>query len=314
MISENPLWVERFRPHTIEECILPVGLKRTFQKFVDSGTVPNLLLSGGSGVGKTTVAMALLDEIDAEYSIFNGSLNVDKDSLRNEIKNFASAMSLTKAGRKYVILDEADYLNVAHVQPALRGFIEEFSGNTGFILTCNFKNKIIKPLHSRCSVIDFQIPPKEVTDIANKFLDRIITILKAEGIDYDKIALVGVITKFFPDFRRIINEIQRYSVTGKIDSGILSNFTESSIKALIKFLKDKNFTASRKWVADNQDIEATDLFSTFYQVASEYLDPQSIPVLVLILSKYQYQHNFCADPAINTTACLVEIMSQVKFK
>ena len=313
-MNDSPLWVEKYRPKTISDCILPIRLKETFQQFVDKKLIPNLLLSGRAGIGKTTVAHAMLNEIGAEYVIFNGSLNVDKDTLRNEIKTFASSVSIIEGGRKYIILDEADYLSAIHVQPALRNFMEEFSKNVGFILTCNFKNKIIQPLHSRCSVIEFVIPSKENKTLAGHYHKRICNILNRENIDYDKMAVAGVVKSFFPDLRRILNEIQRYSASGNIDSGIMSCFVETSIEELVKYLKDKNFTAVRKWIANNQDIEAVELFRLLYDTSNKYVQPITIPILVLILAKYQYQHSFCADQIINITACLIEIMSEVQFK
>jgi len=313
-MNESPLWVERYRPKTVSECILPEQLQTTFQKFVDQKSIPNLLLTGRAGVGKTTIARAMLDEIGAEYVIFNGSLNVDKDALRNEIRSFATTVSIIEGGRKYIILDEADYLSAVHVQPALRNFMEEFSTNVGFILTCNFRNKIIQPLHSRCSVIEFLIPAKEIKTIAAHYHKRICGILDRERVDYDRLAVAGVIKHFFPDLRRILNEIQRYAVTGKIDSGILSCFAETSIEELMKFLKEKNFTAVRKWIAENPDIEPSEMFGLVYDIANQHLQHKSVPVLVLILAKYQYQSSFCADQNINTTACMIEIMSEVQFK
>ncbi len=313
-MNENPLWSQRYRPRTISDCILPPVLKTTFQEFVDKKSIPNLLLSGRSGVGKTTVARALCEELDADYVVFNGSLNLDKDTLRNEIKVFASAMSLMGRNRKYIIIDEADYLSANHVQPALRNFMEEYSNNVGFVLTCNFKNKIIPPLHSRCAVIEFVIPRIQRPHLAKEYLERLTNILDREKIEYDAPAVVGVVKHFFPDLRRTLNELQRYSVTGKIDSGILCTFAETSVEELIKHLKKNDFVAVRKWVGENQDIDAVELFRVLYDIASQHVQPKFIPDLVILLAKYQYQHSFVADQTINTTACLVEVMSEIQFK
>jgi len=256
----------------------------------------------------------MLEELDADYVVFNGSLNVDKDSLRTEIKVFASNVSLLGKGRKYILIDEADYLSSNHVQPALRQFMEEYSDNVGFILTCNYKNKIIPPLHSRCSVIDFVIPSKLMPEIAKLQFKRMRSILDQEHIKYDIHSVVGVIKHFFPDMRRMINELQRYSAAGVIDSGILASFTETTVEELFRLMKDKNFTGVRKWVTENQDVDANELFRVMYDLASQHCAPQTLPYLVVILAKYQYQHSFVADPSINTCACLVEIMGNVEFK
>ena len=256
---EEFLWVEKYRPKTIEEVILPVELKQTFQQFVDQKNIPNLILSGSSGVGKTTVARAMLEQLGCDYIIINGSMNGNIDTLRNEILNFASSVSLS-GGRKYVILDEADYLNPNSTQPALRNFMEEFSKNCGFILTCNFKNRIIEPLHSRCSVIDFKITKKDMAKLANHFFKRVHNILEIENVEFDKQVVAEIIQKFFPDWRRVINELQRYSATGKIDSGILTNLQQTSIKELIDMIKDKNYTNMRKWVKNNLDTDVNDLY------------------------------------------------------
>lgn len=305
---EDFLWVERYRPKTVQDTILPPELKATFQQFVDQKNIPNLILAGSAGVGKTTIARAMLEELGCDYIVINGSMNGNIDTLRNEIKNFASSVSLTGNGRKYCILDEADYLNSNSTQPALRNFMEEFSKNCGFILTCNFKNRIIEPLHSRCSVIDFKITKKEMPGLAKDFMKRACGILNKENIEYDKTVVAELIKKFFPDNRRILNELQRYSATGRIDSGILVNLQELSLKNLVEFLKNKDFSNMRKWVAENLDNDADVIFRKIYDQASQYLTKQSIPAVVLIIGKYQYQHAFCADAEINLVCCLTELM------
>lgn len=306
------LWVEKYRPKTIEDSILPDHLKQTFQEFVNQGNIPNLLLSGSAGCGKTTVARAMLEELGCEYIVINGSLNGNIDTLRNEIMQFASSVSLM-GGRKYVILDEADYLNPNSTQPALRNFMEEFSRNCGFILTCNFKNRIIEPLQSRCSVVEFKIKKTDLPSLAMQMMKRLRQILELEGIEYDKAVLAELIKKHYPDWRRVINELQRYSATGRIDSGLLANITESSYKDLVRFLKEKDFTNTRKWVAENIDTDATAIFRTLYDTASQYVAKNSIPNLVLILAKYQYQAAFVADHEINLTACLTEMMIELEY-
>jgi DNA polymerase III delta prime subunit len=311
-MNEEFLWVEKYRPKTIEETILPCDLKSTFQQFVDQKNVPNLILSGSAGVGKTTVARAMLEQLGCDYIVINGSMNGNIDTLRNEILNFASAVSLS-GGRKYVILDEADYLNANSTQPALRNFMEEFSKNCGFILTCNFKNRIIEPLHSRCSVIDFKISKKAIAKLATQFFKRVTFILEAEGIEFDQKVVAEVINKHFPDWRRVLNELQRYSATGKIDTGILVNLQETSIKELVVLLKDKNYTEIRKWVKNNLDTDVNDLYNQFYEISSEICTKQTAPQLVLDLAKYQYQNAFAANPEINFLAFLVEVMMNCEF-
>jgi len=313
MIKEDLLWVEKYRPKKISDVVLPKELKSTFEEFVSKDFIPNLLLTGRAGTGKTTVARAMLDELGHDYIIINGSLNGNIDTLRNDIKSFASAMSFT-GGRKYVILDEADYLNPNSTQPALRNFMEEYSKNCGFILTCNFKNKIIEPLHSRCSVIEFKIQKDDKPKLAAQFYRRVIEILLNEKIEHDNKTVAAVIEKHFPDFRRTLNELQRYSVTGKIDTGILSNHKEESLKEVLEYLRSKNFTNVRKWVGENSDIDTSTFFRSLYDVASEYLKPSSIPQLVLLLAEYQYKAAFVADHEINLTACLTEIMVECEFK
>ncbi len=307
------LWVEKYRPLCIQDCILPAEMKRTFQQFVDDKNVPNLLLSGGPGVGKTTVAKAMLNEIGSTYMLINGSEESGIDVLRNKIKNFASTVSFD-TNRKFVILDEADYLNPQSTQPALRGFIEEFHKNCGFILTCNFKNRIIEPLHSRCSTIEFRIPNEEKPKLAADFYKRIIYILQQENVDYERKPVAAIIEKFFPDWRRVLNELQRYSASGKIDSGILVNISDESMKELISFLKEKEFGKLRKWVVNNLDNDPSRIYRKIYDILYTNVAPNTVPNLVLIIADYQYKSAFVADHEINMLACLTEIMSQVEFK
>lgn len=313
MMNDHFLWVEKYRPKTIEETILPAELKQTFQQFINDQLVPNLLLSGKAGTGKTTVARAMLEELGCDYIIINGSMNGNIDTLRNDISNFASSVSLT-GGRKYVILDEADYLNPNSTQPALRNFMEEFSKNCGFILTCNFKNRIIEPLHSRCSVIEFRIPTKEKPKLAAGFYKRVTAILTDEGVTFEPKVVAAVVEKHFPDFRRTLNELQRYSATGTIDSGILVNVQDTSIKDLIGYLKSKDFTHVRKWVGENLDTDPVVLFRKFYDSSIEYFKPSAIPQLVLLIAEYQYKQAFVADSEINMVAFLTEVMVECEFK
>jgi DNA polymerase III delta prime subunit len=307
------LWVEKYRPQTIDECILPKNLKETFKQFIQTGELPNFLFCGTAGVGKTTVAKALCNEVGAEYLLINGSEESGIDVLRTKIKSFASTVSLTDS-KKVIILDEADYLNPNSTQPALRAFIEEFSNNCRFIFTCNYKNRIIEPLHSRCSVIDFKIENAEKQEIAAAFFKRTINILTKENIVADQKVVAELVTKHFPDWRRVLNELQRYSVSGKIDAGILVNMTEDSFKDLLKNMKDKNFTEVRKWVAKNGDSETINIFRQLYDTASVHLEPASIPQLVLILADYQYKAAFVADHELNLMAALTEVMSSCKMK
>lgn len=311
-MNEEFLWVEKYRPKTIEDTILPVELKSVFQQFVDQKNIPNLILSGTAGVGKTTVARAMLEELGCDYIVINGSMNGNIDTLRNEILNFASSVSLS-GGRKYVILDEADYLNANSTQPALRNFMEEFSRNCGFILTCNFKNRIIEPLHSRCSVVDFKIGKKDMAKLAMQFLKRVENILAAENVEFDKAVVAQIIQKHFPDWRRVLNELQRYSATGKIDSGILANVQQTSIRDLITMMKDKNYTEVRKWVKNNIDTDVNSLYTEFYENASQFFSPKSIPLLVTLIAKYQYQNAFAANSEINFAAFLAEVMIDAEF-
>jgi DNA polymerase III delta prime subunit len=310
---EEFLWVEKYRPKKIEDTILPAELKETFQQFVNQENIPNLLLNGPAGCGKTTVARAMLEELGCDYIIINGSMNGNIDTLRNEIKNFASAVSLS-GGRKYVILDEADYLNANSTQPALRNFMEEYSKNCGFILTCNFKNRIIDPLHSRCTVIDFKIKKSELPTLATQMMKRLTGILIKENIEFDKAVVAEVLKKHFPDWRRVINELQRYSATGKIDSGILVNLQEVSLKELMNLLKGRDFTNMRKWVGENIDNDADVIYRKIFDQANQYLTTSSVPMVVLIIGKYQYQHAFAADTEINLVCCLTEIMMEAEWK
>lgn len=308
------LWVEKYRPQTIDDCVLPDSLKNTFKQYIAQGELPTFLFTGTAGVGKTTVAKALCNEVGAEYIMINGSDEGRSiDVLRTTIKSFASTVSLTDA-RKVIIVDEADYMNAQSVQPALRSFIEEFSANCRFIFTCNFKNRIIDPLHSRCSVVEFKIDASEKQSIAAQFFKRATQILKAEEIEFDPKVVAELITKHFPDYRRILNELQRYSVSGKIDSGILVNMSEESFRSLVKMLKDKDFNEVRKWVAKQSDADTTSLFRELYDSANSNIESSSIPQLVLILADYQYKAAFVADHELNIMAALTEIMAQCKFK
>tara|TARA_X000001388_G_scaffold5001_2_gene3368 strand:- start:4537 stop:5472 length:936 start_codon:yes stop_codon:yes gene_type:complete len=309
---ETFLWVEKYRPTSVSDCILPSDLKDTFQQFVNDKHVPNLILSGGPGVGKTTIAKAVLDEIGATSMMINGSEESGIDVLRTKIKNFASTVSL-EGGRKYIILDEADYLNPQSTQPALRGFMEEFHRNCGFILTCNYKNRLIEPLHSRCSVVEFTIPTEQKPKLASFFLTRLENILVNENVNYDKKVLIELVMKFFPDWRRVLNEIQRYSVSGTIDSGILVNLSDVSINELMTSLKEKEFTQVRKWIVNNLDNDPSRVYRKIYDSLYEVLDPSTIPHAVVIIADYSYKSAFVADQEINMLACLTEIMAQVKF-
>ena len=312
--DEQYLWVEKYRPQKIDDCVLPDSLKKTFKEYITQGELPTFLFTGTAGVGKTTVAKALCNEIGAEYIMVNGSDEGRSiDVLRTTIRGFASTVSLTDA-KKVVIIDEADYMNPQSVQPALRSFIEEFSANCRFIFTCNFKNRIIEPLHSRCAVIEFKIDNSEKQGIAANFFKRATQILKQEEIEFDPKVVAELVTKHFPDYRRILNELQRYSVTGKIDSGILVNMSEESFKSLIKLMKDKDFTEVRKWVAKQSDADTATLFRELYDSAATNIEANSIPQLVLILADYQYKAAFVADHELNIMAALTEIMGNCKFK
>jgi DNA polymerase III delta prime subunit len=313
-MQDDFLWVEKYRPQQVKDTILPESLKKTFQQFVDQDNVPNLILTGRAGVGKTTIAKAMLEEIGADYIVINGSMNGNIDTLRVEIANFASTVSFS-GGRKYVILDEADYLNPNSTQPALRNFMEEFSKNCGFILTCNFKNRIIEPLHSRCSVVEFNIPSAEKQAIAGSFYKRVLTILDNEGVEYDNKTVAELVKTYFPDWRRVLNELQRYSSTGRIDSGILANKSSDSFNDLIKLMKERNFTDVRKWVAENTDIDSAVLYRSLYDMLpSKVGSTQSIADAIIILAEYQYKEAFVANSEINRVAALATLMAEVEWK
>ena len=315
MSRDEFLWVEKYRPKTIEDCILPVSIKKTFQGFLSKGEVPNLLLAGPAGCGKTTVAKALCNELGVDYYVINGS---DEgrflDTVRNTAKNFASTVSLSSSAKhKVIIIDEADN-TTNDVQLLLRAFTEEFSGNCRFILTCNFKNKIIEPLHSRCACIDFSTNSKDRPKLASQFFNRLGTILETESIEADPKVLAELINKHFPDWRRILNECQRYSSSGQIDAGILATFSDVKVNDLVKKLKDKDFPEVRKWVVNNLDNDTSVLLRRIYDACYDSLVPNTIPSAVLILAKYQYQMAFVADQEINMIACLTEIMCECEFK
>jgi DNA polymerase III delta prime subunit len=307
------LWVEKYRPSKVVDCVLPTKLKETFSEFVKNKHIPNILLSGSAGTGKTTVAKAMVEEIGSTWMMINGSEESGIDVLRTKIKNFASTVSL-EGGRKYIILDEADYLNPQSTQPALRGFMEEFHKNCGFILTCNFKNRLIEPLQSRCSNIDFIIKNGERITLAKEFFKRTQDILAKENIKYEPKAVAELINSFFPDWRRVLNELQRYSASGQVDAGILLNIGHENIKELTTFLKKKEFTNVRKWIVNNLDNDPSRVFRTIYDSLYDTIDHNTIPHAVVILSDYQYKSAFVADQEINMLACMTEIMSQVKFK
>lgn len=308
---EEFVWSQKYRPKTVSETILPKNLKDTFQKFVDDGNVPNLILSGRSGIGKTTIARAMLDELGTDYIIINGSMNGNIDTLRVDIQNFASTVSFS-GGRKCVILDEADYLNANSTQPALRNFMEEFSKNCGFILTCNFLNRIIEPLHSRCSVVNFTIDAAERPKMAAQFFKRTLSILDAEGIEYDQKAVAELINTYFPDWRRVLNELQRYSATGKIDAGVLKNKSSETIDELFTYLKGKKFTEARKWVAENNDIDTAVFYRTMYDtMPNKVSSTSSVADSILILADYEYKEGFVANQEINRMAAITMLMAEI---
>tara|TARA_R110002153_G_scaffold243282_1_gene398585 strand:+ start:903 stop:1844 length:942 start_codon:yes stop_codon:yes gene_type:complete len=313
-MSKDFLWVEKYRPKTIEDTILPTELKNTFQAVVDTGELPNMLFTGTAGLGKTTVAKAMCNQLGLDYIIVNGSEEGNIETLRGKIKQFASSVSL-QGGYKVVILDEADYLNPQSTQPALRGFIEEFSNNCRFILTCNFKNRIIEPLHSRCGVYEFNTSKKDLADLAGQFFKRFTTILEQEAVTFEPKAVADLIMKHAPDWRRVLNEGQRNAI-GNV--GIHTSVTGSSsgniILGLLATLKEKNFKGMRRWVVDNLDMDTSAIFRGLYDNMMDNVDPQSIPQLVIILADYQYKDAFVADHELNVVACMTEIMAQVTFK
>jgi len=312
-MTDNFLWVERYRPKTIDDCILSNTIKGTLNDLVKEERVPNLMFTGPAGVGKTTVARAICDMTNSDYIIINGSDEGRMiDTLRTKMTQFCSTISL-KGGRKVVIIDEADYMNPDSVQPAMRGFIEKFTENCSFIFTCNYKNRIIEPIHSRCAVVDFTSPKSEKPEIANAFLNRCDHILKSENIEYDKRVIVELINKHFPDFRRMLNEMQRYSTSGQIDSGILANIGELNLNALVSALREKNFPNMRQWVTSNVDNDPASVYRKIYDKLYEVVDKNSIPQAVLIIADYQYKSAFVADQEINLVACLIELMAECEF-
>ena len=313
-MENSLLWVERYRPSTIDDCILSDTIKNTLKDLVKDNTVPNLMFTGPAGVGKTTVARAICDMTNSDYIIINGSDEGRMiDTLRTKMTQFCSTISLSGGSRKVVIIDEADYSNPDSVQPAMRGFIEKFAENCSFIFTCNYKNRIIEPIHSRCAVVDFVLPKDEKPEIASKFMERCKHILSSENIDYDERVVVQLINKHFPDFRRVINELQRYSTSGNIDSGILANIGELNLNQLVSSLREKNFQNMRKWVATNVDNDPATVYRKIYDKLYEVLEKSSIPQAVLIIANYQYKSAFVADQEINLVACLIELMAECEF-
>lgn len=312
-MQDQFLWVEKYRPKKIEDCILPKQLKETFQTIVNKGELPNLMFTGTAGLGKTTVARALCEQLGIDYIIINGSEEGNIDTLRTKIRQFASTVSL-QGGYKCVILDEADYLNPQSTQPALRGFIEEFANNCRFILTCNFKNRIIEPLHSRCGVIDFKFDKKSLAQLCGQFMNRLKDILNTESVTYDEAVLAELIIKHAPDWRRVLNEAQRYSINGSIDEGILVTLSDKSINDLMAALKAKNFKGMREWVVNNIDTEPHAIFRKVYDALGDNLQAQSIPQVIIILADYQYKNAFVADHELNVVACMTEVMANAEFK
>ena len=311
-MSTDFLWVEMYRPKTIEECILPESLKNTFSSVVQTGELPNMLLTGTAGLGKTTVAKAMCNMLNLDYILINGSEEGNIDTLRGKIKQFASSVSL-QGGYKVVILDEADYLNPQSTQPALRGFIEEFANNCRFILTCNFKNRIIEPLHSRCGVYEFNTSKKDMVQLCGQFMDRAADILYKEEVSFDSKVLADLIMRHAPDWRRVLNELQRHSASGRIDSNVLTSSSEKTFDELFTFLKTKDFKKMRQWVVNNIDTDASAIFRGVYDRMTDKVSPQSIPQLVLILADYQYKNAFVADHELNVVACMTEIMANVEL-
>jgi len=313
MKTDEWVWVEKYRPQKIDECVLPAELKKTFNEMVQGGQLPNLLLAGSAGLGKTTVARALCAELNLDYILINGSEESGIDVLRNKIKQFASTVSLN-GGYKVVILDEADYLNPQSTMPALRGFIEEFSNNCRFILTCNFKNKIIEPLHSRCSVIEFNTTKKSLASLAGDFMKRLMFILKTEGVKYHEQTLAELIIRYAPDWRRVLNECQRYSTSGEIPTAILVGMSDQSIAELARHLKAKDFKSMRSWVVNNSTLDSAVVFRKLYDSLYDVVAPSSIPSAVLILADYSYKSGFMADKELNMVACMTELLVNIEFK
>ena len=312
-MSKDFLWVEKYRPRKVADTILPADLKNTFQKIVDTGDMPNMLFTGTAGLGKTTIARAMCNELDLDYIVINGSEEGNIDTLRGKIKQFASSVSL-QGGYKVIILDEADYLNPQSTQPALRGFMEEFANNCRFILTCNFKNRVIEPLHSRCGVYEFNTSKKALADIAAQFYKRFVYILDQENVSYDSKAVADLIMKYAPDWRRVINEGQRSSIGGTSINGNNTNPSGAGFAELSASLKEKNFKKMRSWVVNNMDQDTVGIFRGLYDNMNEFIEPRSIPQLVLILADYQYKDAFVADHELNVVACMTEIMANVDFK
>ena len=308
---EHLLWTEKYRPKKIEDCILPERLKKPFQEYVNQSNIPNLLLAGGAGVGKTTVAKAMCEEIGCDYMVINGSDESGIDTFRTKIKNYASSMSLS-GGRKVIIIDEADYLNPNSTQPALRNAIEEFAINCSFIFTCNYKTRIIEPLHSRCAVIDFGLKNDEKASMASQFFKRLQGVLQSEKVEFDDKVIAELVKKHFPDFRRVLNELQRYSQFGKIDVGILAQIGNIQLQEIVKHIKAKDFGAIRKWVATS-DLDANGVFRQIYDSLYDFMKPHSIPQAVLIIADYQYKNAFVADTEINLVACLTELMANCEY-
>lgn len=308
---EHLLWTEKYRPKKIEDCILPERLKKPFQEYVNQSNIPNLLLAGGAGVGKTTVAKAMCEEIGCDYMVINGSDESGIDTFRTKIKNYASSMSLS-GGRKVIIIDEADYLNPNSTQPALRNAIEEFAINCSFIFTCNYKTRIIEPLHSRCAVIDFGLKNDEKASMASQFFKRLQSVLQTEKVEFDDKVIVELVKKHFPDFRRVLNELQRYSQFGKIDVGILAQIGNVQLQEIVKHIKAKDFGAIRKWVATS-DLDSNSVFRQIYDSLYDFMKPHSIPQAVLIIADYQYKNAFVADTEINLVACLTELMANCEY-
>lgn len=311
-MNQEFLWTEQYRPMTVDLCILPEGLKDTFNRFVQEGSVPNLLLTGPAGGGKTTVAKAMLDQLGCDYIIVNGSMNGNIDTLRTTIQQFASTVSFV-GGRKYVIIDEADYLSNL-TQASLRNFMEEYSANCGFILTCNYKNRIIDPLHSRCSVVEFKFSKQDIEEMSVQFMKRCAMILKNNSVEYDPKAIAALVLKYKPDWRRVINELQRYSATGRIDLTVVNSTSQQSFNKLIEMMRSKNFTEVRKWVGEQVFDDSMNIFRHFYDHASDIFTKSSIPIVVITLGKYQQYATQVADQEINLAACLAEIMIEAEFE